>query len=613
MSQQEERKPRVPLRKLIGVTSNAIRLVWQSSRRETIAVFILQVLMGLILPAQVITGKFALEAILGAARAGLPVTNAMPEMGLFFGVFVSGRFLSAVARERQRLLSELVSRNMHERLAEKAVSLDLFYFETPSFYDRLIRAQRESYRPLMMVMNLTSLLSTGVAVVGLLGILIRLEPLFAAVIVAAYVPMWLANVRSSRAMYGFVWRRTPEERQMNYISSILTAQHSAKEIRVFGLGRYLLNRYRGLFEDRLSELRKVLRKALIRNLLAAIGSAVLTAGGFLLVLGFYQSGRLSIADAGATLAALLLAGTRLSGVLATVGTLYESALFVDDYWSFLEIEPLQIVPVDAKTVPRDFSSITLDNVTFTYPETDQPALRGITMELRRGETIALVGENGAGKTTLAKLLCRLYDPESGTIAWDGIDIRRFDPAELRRNIAAIFQDFARYLLTARENIGFGDIGRIDDIDKVVEASRHAGADEFLSTLPQGYESTLGKLFDQGHELSIGQWQRVALARAFFREAPLVIMDEPTASLDARREYALFQTMRSLFHDRTVVLISHRFSSVRMADKIFVLREGEITERGSHEELIELDGLYAELFRLQASAYLGPTGASERSS
>lgn len=610
MSQPEERKPRVPFRKLIGVTSNAIRLVWQSSRRETIAVFVLQVLMGLVLPAQVIAGKFALEAILDSARAELPLTTAGPEIGLFFGVFVSGRFLGAVNRERQRLLSELVSRNMQETLAEKAVSLDLVYFETPSFYDRLIRAQRESYRPLMMVMNLTTLLSSGVAVLGLLAILLRLEPVFAAVIVAAYLPMWFANVGSSRAMYGFVWRRTPQERQMNYISSILTAQHSAKEIRVFGLGRYLLNRYRGLFEERLIELRKVLRRALIRSLLAAIGSAVLTAGGFLLVLGFYQSGRLSIANAGATLAALLLGGTRLSGLLTTASTLYESALFVDDYWSFLSIQPLQIAPVDAKPVPRDLSSITLDNVTFTYPETELPQLKNISMEIQRGETIALVGENGAGKTTLAKLLCRLYDPQEGSIAWDGIDIRHFDPLELRKHIAAIFQDFARYLLTARENVGFGDIGRIDDIDKVVEASRHAGADEFLSTLPQGYESTLGKLFDQGHELSIGQWQRVALARAFFREAPLVIMDEPTASLDARREYALFQTMRSLFSSRTVVLISHRFSSVRMADRIYVLREGEITERGSHDELIELDGLYAELFKLQASAYLG---IDERSS
>lgn len=613
MSQSEERKPRVPFNKLIGVTSNAIRLVWQSSRGETIAVFVLQILMGLVLPGQVITGKIALETILASARAELPITVAAPEIGLFFGVFISGRFLAAVNRERQRLLSELVSRNMQERLAAKAVSLDLVYFETPSFYDRLIRAQRESYRPLMMVMNLTSLLSTGVAVLGLLAILVRLEPLFAAVIVAAYLPMWFANVGSSRAMYGFVWRRTPQERQMNYISSILTAQHSAKEIRVFGLGRYLLNRYAGLFEERLNELRKVLRKALIRSLLASIGSAVLTAGGFLLVLGFYQTGRLSLADAGATLAALLLAGTRLTGVIGTASNLYESALFVDDYWSFLDIQPLQIAPMDPKPVPRDFSAITLDRVTFTYPETEEPALRNISMEIGRSETIALVGENGAGKTTLAKLLCRLYDPEEGSIAWDGIDIRHFDPLELRKHIAAIFQDFARYLLTARENVGFGDIGRIDDIDKIVEASRHAGADEFLSTLPQGYESTLGKLFDQGHELSIGQWQRVALARAFFREAPLVIMDEPTASLDARREYALFQTMRSLFSERTVVLISHRFSSVRMADRIFVLREGEITERGSHGELMELDGLYAELFRLQASAYLGPTGANERSS
>ncbi len=224
------------------------------------------------------------------------------------------------------------------------------------------------------------------------------------------------------------------------------------------------------------------------------------------------------------------------------------------------------------------------------------------MEIRLGETVAVVGENGAGKTTLAKLLCRLYDPESGTIAWDGRDLRTCDPDELRTRIAVIFQDFVRYDLAARENIGFGDVRAIDDAAAIAEAAQRAGAADFLTALPDGYDSRLGRRFVNGHQLSVGQWQRVALARAFFRDAPLVIMDEPTASLDARSEHDLFKTMRELFHDRAVLLISHRFSSVRMADRIYVLRDGAVAEVGTHDELIANDGLYAELFGLQAAAY-----------
>lgn len=607
---QENTKPRVPLRKLVGVTARAVRLVWQSSRREAITVFVLQALSGLILPAQVLAGTLALNSIQKAIdEPGAGLSSTIPRIGLFLAIFAAGRFLSTVSQLRQRLLSELVTRNMQERLAEKAASLDLEHFETPSFYDRLTRAQRESYRPMGMVFSLTGMTSSAVTIVAFMAILLRIDPVVAAIVLAAYVPMWLSNVGSSRAMYRFIWGRTPGERQMGYITSLVTGQPAAKEIRMFGLGRYLLSAYRRLFEERLAELRKVLRRRMVRSLLAALGATLLIAGGIFLVLSFYSSGRITLLESFSALAAILLAGQRLTGIIASAGQLYESAMFVDDYWSFLEIPASVVSSPQARPVPARFDKLTTHDLSFTYPDSAHRTLSGVSIEIGAGEVIALVGENGAGKTTLAKLLCRLYDPQEGSVRWDGQDIRTFDLDQYRDRIAVIFQDFAQYRLSARENIGFGSVARVDEVEKIVEAARHSGADEFLSKLPEGYESMLGKLFDQGNELSIGQWQKVALARAFFRDAPLVIMDEPTASLDARAEYALFQTMRTLFQGRSVLLISHRFSSVRMADRIYVLKDGEVIEHGNHEQLMAIDGLYAELFTLQASAYLdGRTSA-----
>jgi ATP-binding cassette subfamily B protein len=275
---------------------------------------------------------------------------------------------------------------------------------------------------------------------------------------------------------------------------------------------------------------------------------------------------------------------------------------VEDFWSFLAIEPHQIASGSADRMPPGLSQISVENLSFTYPDARSPVLKDISMEINRGETVALVGENGAGKTTLAKLLCRLYDPTSGEILWDGRDLTTCDPDDVRAQIAVIFQDFVRYQLTGRENIGFGDVDSLDDPALIADAAQRAGADQFLAGLPDEYETRLGRMFHEGHELSIGQWQRVALARSFFRDAPLVIMDEPTAALDARAEYDLFETMRELFTDRAVLLISHRFSSVRMADRIYVLDEGEVVQTGTHDELIAVDGLYAELFGLQAASY-----------
>ncbi|MDQ6751214.1 MAG: ABC transporter ATP-binding protein/permease [Actinomycetota bacterium] len=597
---------RLPIKKLVGLVGPALRLVWRSSRSETIVVIVLQTLSGATLPAQVLAGKWALDSVLEASRTRAGLGAALPAVAAALAAIAAGRLLSAAARQRRPLLPELVARTTQEMLARKAVSLDLETLETPAFHDRLTRAQRQaSFRPANMVSDITFIVSSGVAGGGLLIVLATIQPLLVLLVLAAFLPLWIASINGGRAFYRYYVRNTSSQRLIGYVQGILTSPHSAKETQAFSLGPYLLEKQSRLFDERLRELREIIRTRLRRDVVASVASSLANAAAILLILWLHFSGRISLAQTAAAVGALLLLVPRLDGLAGQLGMFHENALFVEDFWSFLDLTPrAKPAPVPSVVAPKTFSTVRVEDVTFSYPEAPAPALKDVSIEIGMGETVALVGENGAGKTTLTKLLCRLYDPDSGTIAWDGCDLRGCDPDELRRRIAVIFQDFVRYQLSARENVGFGDVSAIDDLGPIAEAARQAGAHDFLHRLPTEYETTLGRLFDEGQELSSGQWQRVALARAFFRDAPLVIMDEPTAALDARAEYELFETMRELFKDRAVLLISHRFSSVRMADRIYVLRDGEVIESGGHDELVAAGGLYAELFSLQAASYLG---------
>jgi ATP-binding cassette, subfamily B, bacterial len=320
---------------------------------------------------------------------------------------------------------------------------------------------------------------------------------------------------------------------------------------------------------------------------------------------------MSLAAAGAAVFGLYQLGGRLRGLYMSATSLYEATLFIRDYSSFLELEPESDDGAAERKAPRGFSRLVAEDVSFTYPEAQQPAVDRVSIEIGAGEVIALVGENGSGKTTLAKMLAGLYRPQTGRILWDDVDLANVDPDELRDSIAVIFQDFERYLLPARENVGLGRNERIDDLEAIRASAERADADRFLADLPEGYETMLGREFAGGYDLSIGQWQRVALARAFFRDAPFVILDEPTAALDARAESQLFDRMRELLEGRSVVLISHRFSSVRSADRIYVMHDGRVVEQGPHDQLMAAGGLYAELFTLQARAYLDTKSAQTR--
>jgi ATP-binding cassette subfamily B protein len=418
----------------------------------------------------------------------------------------------------------------------------------------------------------------------------------------AWGPLWFATTASSHAFYAFAWRTTGVERLRAYLFNVLTGNAAAKELRAFGSSRVLADRYARLTEERTAALRRLIRRRLMLGLAGTLGSYGLTAliAGALAYLAL--TGRVAPAGALASIPAVILLTQRLQSLSFGATSLYEGALFMEDLDSFLKSEGE--IESGASPDPLDpITTLSVQDVTFTYPGGIGPALDGVSLEIHRDEVVALVGENGSGKTTLAKLLCRLYSPDSGTMRWNGADLAEIDSTRVRSSVAVLFQDFVRYLLTARENIGIGKVEQLDDLPAITAAAEMAGADSFLRGLPNGYETTLAAEFEGGVNLSGGQWQRVALARALVRKAPLLILDEPTAAVDARAETEIFDLIRRLGRGRATLLISHRFSTVMSADRIYVLRKGRVTEVGTHDQLMLNDGLYSELYRLQARAFL----------
>lgn len=506
--------------------------------------------------------------------------------------------------ERSRILAELVGRHVQQRIAEVASGVELCAFETPAFFDRLQRALMNGSRTHQVVHGLLAI-AVSVFTISALGLaLASLEPLLIPLALGAYIPLWLAIARNSQAYYDFNYRVTKVDRQRLYLLRVLTGRDEAKEIRAFGLGPFLRARHQRLYDERIGEVRRLARRRIVRSVLGAFGTSGLTVLA-LGVLGlFYLDNRFSLAVAGTAVAAIVQLSSRLQALVAGAGSLYEASLFLEDYYSFLEEHHGHATVAPLPVAERvGFDALRAEEVTFTYPGATRPAIEGVTLEIKKGEVVALVGENGSGKTTMAKLLAGLYDPDEGQILWDDLGADRSNKDGRREATTVIFQDFVKYLMPAADNIAAGRPEWAGHLDRVVDAARRAGADGFISRLPDGYGTMLGKEFQGGHDLSVGQWQRLALGRAFFRDAPFVILDEPTAALDPRAEDELFSHIRSLLVGRSVLLISHRFSSVRNADRIYVLDGGRIREQGSHDALMSQNGLYAELFTLQASSYL----------
>jgi ATP-binding cassette subfamily B protein len=595
---------KVNVRRLPGLSLQGFRIISAAGKRDFIVSTGLQALAGLGLAVQLVLGQRALSALFAAVQGDGSLASIAPWALAVAVVSFVLFFANAVQRERQQILGELVHQHVAARVLDVVTAVDLEAFETPGFFNRLERIRQRADQPLNLVWGVSGLAGAAVGSIGVVIGLFAIEPLLIPMIALVFLPAWLVASRRSESFWRFFWHMTPRDRERRYLADVLSGRDEAKEVRAFGLAGYLRMRYDRLYDERINELRQVARRHLVFSFVANLGIAIVLLVTLLLVAWLTLRHEVTLAQAGIAVAGVAIVGARLTQAGYSAGTLSEAGLYMDDYNAFLDLLPRVAARRPTAPAPRGFERIAVEGVSFTYPSGDEPALRDVHLEIRRGEVVALVGENGSGKTTLAKLLAGLYSPSSGRISWDGVDISTVDPDDLRRSVAVIFQDFIRYHLHARDNIGLGRPDAADDLDAIRQAGEHAGADRFLSALPSGYETILGPQFIGGTDLSVGQWQRVALARALFRDAPFVVLDEPTAALDPRAEHDLFDRIRTLLADRTVLLISHRFSSVRSADRIYVLADGAIVEAGTHEELMADRGSYMELFTLQAAAYLG---------
>ena len=596
------------LRQLFGVfqyTGRAMRLVWTTSRAITIWLALLSAVSGALPAALAYVGKLIVDAVVLAARTGGDAERfrAIEYVGLELGLMVVRGAAERGLSVCESLLRALMGQRVNELILEKALTLSLGDFEDSEFYDRLTRARREaSSRPLSLVKRSFGLVQNLVSVVVYGGILVRFSAWAVLVLALAAVPVFLAETRFSQDAFRLFRWRAPETRMQMYLESLLAREDNAKEVTLFRLGPLFLDRYKSIFATLFGEDRALtLRRGSIGFVLGLL-STLAFYGAYASIVIRAALRSITLGDMTMYLLVFKQGQGALSSILSAVGGMYEDNLYLSNLYEFLEHETPALTGTKTEG-PDPGDGIRFESVSFSYPGAKTPALSNVTLHIARGGKLALVGENGAGKTTLIKLLTRLYTPTKGKILLDGLDLAEWDPNALRSRIGVIFQDFIRYQLIVGENIGAGDVDAFHDESRWHRAAEKGMAEPFVEKLPKGFQTQLGKWFGGGQELSVGQWQKIALSRAFMREnADILVLDEPTSAMDAEAEAEVFARFRALSENRMGIVISHRFSTVRMADEIVVLDSGAVIEQGTHAALMAKNGRYARLFNLQAEGY-----------
>src|ERR1700731_1083409 len=590
-------------------------MVWRTSPQLTAASLALRLVRALLPVITLFIGKLIIDDVVGLGQTpqkpdtfGQGLNSGLLDwLGLLlmaeFALAVLADILGRIASLVDSLLSERVTNSSSVRLMEHAATLDLEDFEDSEFQDQLERARRQTSGRMTLMGQLFGQAQDMVTVASLVAGFIFYAPWLIALLLLALVPAFLGEAHFNAQSYSLDFGRTPERRQLDYVRQTAASVETAKEVKIFGLNGFLIDHYLRLATDFYAANRKLaMRRAGWGGLFSAIGTV-----GYYLAYAYIVwrtlAGQFSIGDLTFLAGSFRRLRTLFEGLLTSFSTTASQALYLNDLFSFFEVKPEILSPDNPRPFPQPIrQGFVFEDVGFRYPDAERWAVRHLSFTLHAGEVLALVGENGAGKTTLVKLLTRLYDPDEGRILLDGHDLREYDLNALRGNMSVIFQDFVRYNLSARDNIAVGKIAARGDHARIERAARRSQADEVIGRLPTGYQQMIGKRFKNGVELSGGEWQKLAIARAYMREAAVLVLDEPTAALDARSEFEVFRRFKELSDGKTAVLISHRFSSVRMADRILVLADGMVEATGTHDELMARPGRYSELFELQAAGY-----------
>ena len=588
----------------LGNLPRFFKLVWETSPAFTILNAVLRLIRSAIPVAVLYVGKLIVDQVVLISQGGNGSHTYLWELvALEFGLAILSDALSRATTLIDSLLGDLFANHTSIKIMNHAATLDLEQFEDTTFYDKLERARQQTIGRTVLLSQVLSQVQDFITMAFLASGLVVFNPWLLLLLFLAVLPAFLGESYFNDRTYSLSRRQTPERRELDYIRYIGASDETAKEVKLFNLSGFLTDRFRQLSQKFYTDNKALsIKRSLWGTLFSLLGTLGYY-GAYVYIISETISGKISLGSLTFLAGSFRQLRSLLEGILSRFTAVSQGAIYLKDFFDFFEIEPRIKPSPSARPFPKIIQQgFTFENVGFKYANAERWANRHLNFTLHAGEKLALVGENGAGKTTLVKLLARLYDPTEGRILLDGHDLREYDLYELRKNVGVIFQDYIRYHMTVAQNVAVGNIDEKENRERIVDASRKSLADLLVQRLPGKYDQALGKRFNQGVELSGGEWQKIALARAYMKEAQLLILDEPTSALDARAEYEVFQRFSELTKGKTAVLISHRFSTVRMADRILVLDRGELLEMGSHEELLKIEGRYAELFQLQAKGY-----------